>query len=521
MATFATTEPLVESTTVSLPRRWAAFAAICVSLLIIMIDNTILNVALPTIARELAATNSQLQWIVDAYVLVFAGLLLTMGSLGDRFGRKRALNLGLLIFGVGSLAAAASGSAEVLIFTRALMGIGGALIMPSTLSITTNLFSGVERTRAIGIWAGMSGLGVIIGPMSGGWLLAHFAWGAVFLVNVPVIVVALVAGYILIPESRDPAAPSLDPLGALLSITGLVALVWAIIEAPGRGWTSGAILTAFAVAVVLLAGFATWEMRARTPMLDVRLFRNPRFTAASLAISLVFFALFGTLFFLTQYLQYALRYSALEAGIRLMPLVGGLLPGAALSTRLATRLGTKLLATAGLLTIAGGLTLLSTASASSGYGLLAAVLVILGFGMGLTMPPATDSIMGSLPPAKAGVGSAMNDTTRQVGGALGVAILGSLLSSSYRTALGDTAALRALPPQIADAARDSIVATSTIAGRLGGEMGETLVTVARTAFVEAMGQTVLVAAGVAVAGALVALFFLPAHAAPDEVEAAQ
>ena len=520
MATMATAETVIEPTTTN-PRRWIAFAALCVSLLVIMLDNTILNVALPTIARELAASTSQLQWVVDSYVLVFAGLLLTMGSLGDRFGRKRALDIGLLIFGGGSLWAASSGSVEMLIAARALMGIGGALIMPSTLSITTNLFSGAERTRAVGIWAGMSGLGIIIGPVTGGWLLEHFRWGSVFLINVPLIVIGLVAGFALIPESRDPAASALDPLGALLSIAGLVGLIWAIIEAPGRGWADVGIVAAFAAAITLLGGFAIWESRSRTPMLDIRLFRNSRFTAASLAISLVFFALFGTLFFLTQYLQYILRFSALEAGIRLIPLVCGLLPGAAISTRMSARVGTKILAGSGLIIVALGLTLLSRASATSGYGLLAVVLIILGFGMGLTMPPATDSIMGALPQAKAGVGSAMNDTTRQLGGALGVAILGSLLTSSYRSAIDGTDTLRSLPVQVAGTARDSIVAASAIADRIGGPAGATIGAAARDAFIDAMDRTVLVAATVAVAGAILTVIFLPAREAHNGGESSK
>lgn len=499
-------------------RRWAAFAILCVSLLVIMLDNTILNVALPTIARDLSTTASQLQWIVDSYVLVFAGLLLTMGSLGDRFGRKRALDIGLLIFGAGSLWAAWSGSAGQLIAARALMGVGGALIMPSTLSITTNLFSGAERTWAIGAWAGISGLGIVLGPLTGGWLLERFAWGAVFLINLPLVALALIAGWSLIPESRDPEARALDPVGAILSIAGLTALVWAIIEAPARGWTDGAIVATFAAAATLLALFAAWELRSRAPMLDMRLFRNPRFTAASLAISLVFFALFGTLFFLTQYLQFVLGYGALEAGIRLTPLVGGLLPGAAFSTRLVGRLGTKALAGAGLLIITGGLALLSTATVASGYGLLALVLAILGVGMGLTMPPATDSIMGALPPERAGVGSAVNDTTRQLGGALGVAVLGSILSSAYRETMAGAAALGALPAPLAEAARDSVGAATVIARQLGGGAATTILAVAHAAFIDAMGRAVIVAAVVAGLGALIALLFLPARAREGERE---
>src|SRR4051794_5006319 len=298
------------------PRRWAALAVLCLSLVTISLDNTILNVALPTLERELHAGASQLQWIVDAYMLVFAGLLLTAGALGDRFGRRRALTFGLATFGIGSLLAALAPGAGELIAARALMGVGGAFIMPSTLSILTVIFPPAERGKAIGIWAGVAGIGIAIGPVAGGWLLEHFDWGAVFLVNLPVVVTALVAGRFLLPESSDPAAPALDPRGFALSTVGLISLVWAIIEAPSRGWTDAGILGAFGLAVVTLAAFVAWELRAPSPMLDVRLFRNPRFSASSVAISLAFFALFGVIFFLTQYMQGVLGYDALEAGIR-------------------------------------------------------------------------------------------------------------------------------------------------------------------------------------------------------------
>ncbi len=303
------------------PRRWWALGVLCLSLLLIVMDNTIVNVALPTLVRELGATTSQLQWIVDAYTLVFAGLLLTMGSLGDRYGRKPALSLGLLIMGTASAISAWSSDPEQLIFWRAVMGIGGALIMPATLSILTNVFTDHrERARAIAIWAGTSGMAVAIGPVTGGWLLNHFWWGSVFLVNVPVVVVALVAGYRIIPNSKDPNPPALDPLGALLSITGLVTLVWAIIEAPHKGWTDGVTLAAFATAVVLLVAFGVHERRSDHPMLDVNFFRNPRFSAASGAITMTFFAMFGTLFLFTQYMQFVLGYSPLATGVRFIPM---------------------------------------------------------------------------------------------------------------------------------------------------------------------------------------------------------
>src|SRR3954454_6798952 len=286
------------------PRRWWTLAVLCLSLLVIGLDNTILNVALPTLQDDLGASASQLQWIVDVYMLVFAGVLLTAGSLGDRFGRKRALTFGLVAFGAGSLLSALAGSAEALIATRALMGIGGAFIMPSTLSILTATVPAHERGKAIGIWAGCSGIGIAIGPVAGGWLLEGHGWGAIFLVNLPIVLLALIAGRFLVPESRDESAPRLDLAGFGLSFAGLTALVWALIEAPSRGWTDGAVLGALAGAALGLAAFVAWERRAPQPMLPIHFFRNPRFSASSAAVTLAFFALFGVIFFLTPYLQF-------------------------------------------------------------------------------------------------------------------------------------------------------------------------------------------------------------------------
>jgi EmrB/QacA subfamily drug resistance transporter len=489
-------------------RRWWALLVLCLSLVIIVMDNTVLNVALPTLARDLHASESQLQWMVDAYVLVFAGLLLTMGAIGDRFGRKLALNIGLIVFLAGSLASSFSGSAALLIGARAFMGLGGALIMPSTLSIITNTFPTNERGRAIGIWAGVAGIGIVIGPVVGGWLLGRFWWGSVFLINVPVVALAIVAGWPLILESRDPNATPLDPVGAALSIAGLVTLVYGIIEAPRHGWMDPHTLVAVAIAAVLLGSFVRWELRNEHPMLQISFFRNPRFSAANVSITLVFFALFGTIFVLTQYLQFVLGYTPLQAGIRVMP-IATMIVAAPLSARLVERFGTKAIVVIGLSLVAVALGLASTVSTSSGYGLVAVVLPLLGFGMGFTMAPATESIMGSLPRAKAGVGSAMNDTTRQVGGALGVAVVGSVVSSSYASAIAP--ALRGLPAAAAVAASDSIGAATAVAARTG-PTGAPILVAAKAAFIHGMGSGALVAAIVAAVGGVVALLFLPARA---------
>jgi EmrB/QacA subfamily drug resistance transporter len=491
-------------------RRWVTLGVLSLSLVIIGLDNTILNLALPTLVRELDATASQLQWMVDSYVLVFAGLLLTMGALGDRFGRKLALTAGLVLFGVASLWAAMVETPNMLIVARAVMGIGGALIMPSTLSIITNVFSGRERGRAIAIWAGVAGLGIVVGPVLGGWLLEHFWWGSVFLINVFVVVVALGAGFFLVPESKDAAATPLDPLGAVLSVVGLGALVYAIIEAPSRGWGDGLVLLGFGAAVVLLGVFLWWESRSPHPMLQLSFFENPRFSAASGAITLVFFAMFGSIFLLTQYLQFVLGYTPLEAGLRVMP-IATLVVAAPMSARFAERFGTKVVVASGLTVVAIALSVMASITIETGYGQVAVAIMLLGFGMGTAMAPATESIMGSLPLGKAGVGSAMNDTTRQVGGALGVAVLGSVLASSYSSTMEPLVAASPLPTEAAAIASDSIGGAITIATQVGAP-AQPLVDAAREAFVSGMEQAIWVGVAVAVLGAVLTVLFLPARA---------
>src|SRR6478752_7552219 len=336
-------------------RRWLTLLVLCISLIVITLDNTILNVAIPTLAHPksqggLGATASQLQWVVDGYTLVFAGLLLTAGSLGDRFGRYRFLALGLFIFGVGSALSAFAPSANALIATRALMGVGGAFIMPATLSIITNVFTDpVERGKAIGL-----------GPITGGFLLEHFWWGSIFIVNVPIVIVGLVLGFLYVPESMDPTHAALDPVGALLSIAALGSLLWAVIEAPSHGWGAPEIVAGFALGAVLLAAFLVWELRSRHPMLDMRFFENPRFSAASGAITLVFLSLFGTLFLLTQYLQSVLGYSTVKAGAVLLPQAAVIMTFAPLSSVWVRKLGNKIVVTAGLLTVTTSLLLFQT-----------------------------------------------------------------------------------------------------------------------------------------------------------------
>ena len=495
-------------------KRWWALGVLILSLFVISLDNTIMNVTLPTLVRELGASATQLQWIVDAYVLVFAGLLLTAGSLGDRFGRKGALTIGLVLFGLGSAAGAFVDTPGQLIATRAFMGIGGALIMPATLSILTNVFPAGERARAIAIWSAVAGLGFGLGPALGGWMLERFWWGSVLLVNVPVVTAAIVLGRSLIPTSKDPAAGRPDPLGAALSVTGLAAVLYGIIEAPRYGWTDVTTLGWLGAGLGLLAAFVAWELRTDHPMLDMRFFRNPRFTAASVSITLSFFALAGSMFFLTQIFQFLMGYSTLKAGVAILPAALASAAGAPLGAVLAKRFGAKVAVTGGLVTIAAGLGIVTLLTATSGYGLLLAAMVVAGLGVGLAMTPATESIMGSLPTAKAGVGSAVNDTTREVGGALGVAVLGSLLVSTFGSRMVEVTS--GLPAAAAEVARDSLGGALAVAQQVGGPAGQGLVDVARVAFVDGTGFAMLVGSVFALAGAVVALLFLPARAREPE-----
>ncbi len=470
-------------------RRWLALGVLCVSLLAIVVDNTIVNVALPTLARELDADVSQLQWVVDAYTLVFAALLLLAGALGDRFGRRRTLLSGLAVFGLASAAAAYSGGVDLLIVSRALMGAGAAFIMPATLSLVISIFPDPrERAMAVGIWAATAGLGVALGPVVGGVLLEHFWWGSIFIVNIPLCVLAIVVGRRVIPESRDPVARRIDWTGAALSGVGLLAFVWAVIEAPAKGWTSPPVLAAGALAMVAAFAFVVQQRRATEPLLDLRLFKDPRFTAASATIMVLFFSLFGFLFLSTQYLQFVLGYSPSAAGLRVLPYAGAMIVFAPLSAKLVRHFGTKRVVTTGMLLFSAGLAVAATVD--TGYGPLAVALLLMGAGMGLAGAPATESIMGSLPPERANIGSAVNDTTRELGGALGVAIVGSIMSSLYSAQLPDAA-----DESLAVAVQGSAVVAEA----------------AREAFVHAMSRASIVVALVAALGALIAWRHLPAR----------
>jgi EmrB/QacA subfamily drug resistance transporter len=501
-------------------RRWLILVALCMSLFIIVMDNTILNVAIPSLITNLGASNSEIQWIIDAYVIVFAGLLLTSGSLSDRFGRKGALQAGIVLFGIGSAAAALSNSATQLIFTRAFMGIGGALIMPATLSILTNVFRDPrERGRAIAVWAGVSGLAVAVGPITGGLLLAHFSWSSVFWVNIPIGITALILGAFVIPKSRDPKQTRLDPFGAILSIIGLATLLFAIIEGPEKGWSSDIVVASFVIAAIALIGFVRWEQHSTHPMLDMSVFRNPRFSSASSTITLTFFALFGSMFLMTQYWQLVHGYTALQAGIRLVPHAITMMIVAPMSARFVERFGTKLVVTAGLSLIATGLLALSTIHATSPYLVVISYFLIMSAGMGMTMAPATESVMGSLPRAKAGVGSAVNDTTRQVGGALGVAIIGTIVSSVYAAEIADVGRRFGLGSSNLDAAESSLGGAQRIAPSLG-ERSDAFVSAANDSFVHALSIGLRISAAIILFATVMAWRYLPSHA-PHPVDASR
>ena len=488
-------------------RRWLTLAVLSLSLIVIGLDNTVLNVALPTIQTAFSATTAELQWMVDAYVIVFAGLLLVMGALGDRHGRARALQTGLVIFGLASVAAALSATSGQLILARAAMGVGAALIMPATLSIIINVFPQEERARAIAIWAGAAGIGIGLGPLIGGLLLEQFSWGSVFLINVPIVLIALTAGAVLVPDSRDPSPTRLDWPGAVLSVAGISILVYGLIEAPTHGWTDPLVLGAFGTSALLLVGFVWRQLTSDHALLDMGLFRDLNFSIAAAAIAFAFFTLFGMIFMLTQYLQLVHGLSALEAGVMMLPLVIGLPVGAAISIRLGARFGARATIGGALVALALLLASMSLWQPDTELWVVALTLLLGAAIMANVMAPATESVMSSVPDERAGVGSATNDVVRELAGALAIAILGSSLATIFGDRMAD--AVAALPPELAAVARDSVGAALAVAGQMGGAGGAALADAARAAFMGGMGTSLVIAAAVALTGAGVVLRFLP------------
>ena len=492
-------------------RRWVILSVLIVGLLAIVIDNTVLNVALKTIAEPppggLGASQSQLEWAINSYTLVFAGLLFTFGVIGDKIGRKRMLIIGLALFGIASLLSAYSRSPEQLIFARAAMGLGGAAVMPQTLSIISNVFEPAERPRAIGLWATAVGIGIATGPVLGGLLLDHFWWGSVFLINVPVTVLGAIAVAILVPESRNREAGGIDYVGVLLSIAGLVSLVYGIVQGgDGDPWLSLGVLGPIVGGLVILAAFAWYESRIQHPSLDVRLFRDRRLSASIGALGLVFFGMGGVFFFTSFYLQNVRGYTPLDAGLLTVPFAAGQLLMAPRSARLVQRYGAKAVGATGMFVMAAAIGGYASLGTASPIWLLGVLFGIQGAAIGVSMPAATSAVMDVLPRERAGAGSALTNTARQVAVALSVAILGSILAVFYRNALSPS--LTHLPAAARGEASSSISATQAVAQQLG-TAGRSLLGPANEAYVHAMHVTTLIAAVLALAGGFVVLRWMP------------
>jgi EmrB/QacA subfamily drug resistance transporter len=505
-------------------RKTAILGSLLVASFAINLDTTIVNVALPTLVRELHATTTQLQWIVDAYNLVFAALLLAAGSLSDRVGRKGMLLAGLVVFGLSSVAGGLTSSPGQLIVARGFMGLGAAMIFPATLSLISNVFTERrERARAIGLWGATAGAAIALGPIVGGWLLEQFSWTSIFFAMAPV--AALAAGLIAwsVPRSRDPLAPRSDVPGFVLSSAAMALLIFTIIEAPHYGWGSARTLAGFGLAVAILVAFVVRERSTPEPMLDVSLFRNLRFTAASGSVTVSFFALSGFIFLITQYFQFFKGYGPLSAGVHLLPVATAVGVSSVVGTKLAVRLGTKLVVATGLVFVSVFFAWVSMASATTTYLEIAAQMVLCGTGMGLTSAPATEAIMGVVPTAKAGVGSAVNDATRLLGATLGVAVIGSVYASLYASRL--TGRLPGgLPKPLQDASHDSVGAALQVAGRIGAgghaQLAGAVQDAASSAFFHGFAAGCLVAAGVSAVGAVFAAVLLPAQPTREQTEQA-
>ncbi|MFA5882500.1 MAG: MFS transporter [Acidimicrobiia bacterium] len=488
-------------------RRWYVLGVLCLSLLIVFVGNSSLNVAIPTLSRDLHASESQLQWMIAAYSLVFAGLLFTAGALGDRFGRKGALQAGLVVYLAACVFATLSHSTWQLIAARAAMGLGAAFIMPSTLSILVNVFPPNERTKAIAIWAAVVGAAGAIGPVATGLILGHFWYGAVFLVNIPIITLAFVAGWFLLPKSRDPQQAQIDPLGAILSIVGIVALVYGLIEAPSHGWTSTTTLVAFGVAFVVLTLFAAWELHTDTPMLDIRFFRNPAFSTGTSGMILVFMSMYGLMFLMTQYFQLILGYSALSAAVRLLPMAAMLVIVSPLTPRLGARFGANKTVAGGMLCTTVGLFAFRQVGTDTPYLAILGALAFINAGFALSMSPMTAAIMSAVPPRRAGAGSAMNDAAREFGAALGIAVMGSIAASQFTHALGKLTG--GLPLSSRERAGSSIAGAIRIADTLGGRAGATLRTGAERAFLDGFHLSVTIGSCLCLVAAVIVWRYLP------------
>jgi EmrB/QacA subfamily drug resistance transporter len=500
---------------ISVTRKWWALAALTLSVLAAGLDATVLTLALPTLATSLHASEADLQWFVAAYSLALSAMLLPAGLLGDRYGRKKMLLGALVLFGIASIGAAYSNTSGEFIAARAVLGVSSAFLITLSLAVLPVLFSEQERPRAVGIWAAANFLALPIGPLLGGWMLTHFWWGSVFLINVPVVVLAVIAVSFLLPESRSAERPGLDPLGVLTSSAGLAVLIYGVIEAGQRGWGDAGALAWMAAGILLLVAFVLWEraLNRRAPdqsLVDLALFRSASFTWGSILAALAVMAMFGVLFAAPQYYQAILGADPQGSGLRLLPLIGGLVVGAGLANRIASRIGAKFVVALGFTALAGGLMVGATTTPTSGDGFLVAWTALVGVGMGLALPTAADGALGALSPERSGVGSALMQAINKVGGPFGAAVLGSILNAVYRDQLNSSAvveqALAQLPTQLTEAAEKSVFGGLAVAQQLGSTA---LLDTVRTAFVDAMDIALLTSAGIAIAGIVLALAFLP------------
>ncbi|MFF4257767.1 MFS transporter [Streptomyces sp. NPDC001663] len=519
----------VEKMTGPYARRWWALIVLCLSLLIVVMANTSLIVAAPDMTKDLGLSSSDLQWVIDGYTVPYAALMLVLGSIGDKYSRRGALVTGLLIFAGGSVMGSLVDQTGLVITARAIMGVGAAVVMPATLSLLVAIFPRAERAAAITAWTATSGLAIAVGPLVAGWLLEDHAWGSTFLINVPIAVAAVVGALALVPPSKAEKMGRIDYVGGLLSIVSVGSLVYATIEGPHFGWGVGPITAAVVAGVGLLA-FVAWELRHPQPMLDVRKFRLRPFSGSMLAVLFFFFGTFGAIYYATQFLQFVLGYDALETGMRLLPLAGAVFVGAAITGRLTPKLGMKPMVTAGMVIGTAGVFLLTRIESGSTYTDFLPTMLMLGFAIGLSVSPATDTIMGSFPESELGVGGGANDTALELGGSLGIAILGSLLGTAYRDKLTDLVGGH-LPAAALDTAKDSVGGGLAVAEQVaknptgGAQQAQALVDAVHESFAHGVAQTSLVGGIIMAAGALIVLAVLPGRKAaakhPTEEPAAE
>jgi DHA2 family multidrug resistance protein-like MFS transporter len=505
-------KPDIEPSAQGRAGRWWALAALVISGLVIGLDSTVLITALPTLSTKLGASTSDLQWISAAYTLTLGGLLLPGGVLGDRFGRKRLLLVGLALFGIASVIASQATTSTTLIAMRALMGVGGALIVPLSLSILPSMFTPEERPRAVSVTAAGAFLGLPLGPLVAGWLLSHYSWGSVFLINAPVVVIALIGVWFLVPEGKDPQPRRFDWVGGLLAVVGVTALVYGVIEQPIHGWTDARVLGGIIGGALVLTAFVVWDLRHPSPFVDLGNFRNRGFTWATMAFVVTGFGLFGVLFILSPYIQIVMGNDAQATGIRLLPIIGGVIVGAVVGNVLAARLGARIGIPVGLAVTAAGLIGFSQIGADSGYGPVAAALAVIGFGMGIALPTSLDVILGTLPPAQTGAGSALTRALQQIAATFGVAILGSFLNNAYQAQMGPHIAT--LPSQARELALNSIAGAHAVAAHLPAPARAVVVRAANEAYTQGMAEVMLISAGLVLATAVAVAVFLPARISP-------